>query len=252
MVAALQPLGRTVAGDRTPASSLRPSPERGPGAAPRAACDGPPRAPPEPAAPSPIVSAPGRPPLSPAASSALPSSSSGCAPRGCRPPPSVIATTSDFDGVVLSSTVSSGDGVNASFELSFPSDRAAQAVARLARLGRVRSQTSSSQDVTRGFLTAREELDAARAGLARIRNRTDFSKVSLQLSAYRGATTTPPANDGGWTPGDALHDAGRILAVSAGVALIVLACLVPLGAVLLLAGLGGRTLRRRRREAALA
>lgn len=201
----------------------------------------------------------------------------------------VIATTSDFDGVVLSSTVSSGDSANASFELSFPSDRISQAVARLARLGHVRSQTSSSRDVTRGFLTAREELDAARAersgllkalgnattqtaidalkrrlrladdrvraaraGLARIRNRTDFSKVSLQLSAYRGATTTPPAKDGGWTPGDALHDAGRILAVSAGVGLIVLACLVPLGAVLLLAGLGGRTLRRRRRDAALA
>lgn len=201
----------------------------------------------------------------------------------------VIATTSDFDGVVLSSTVSSGDSANASFELSFPSDRVSQALARLARLGRVRSQTSTSRDVTRGFLTAREELDAARAersgllkalgnattqtaidalkrrvrladdrvraaraGVARIRNRTDFSKVSLQLSADRGATTTPPGKDGGWTPGDALHDAGRILAVSAGVALVVLACLVPLGVVLLLAGLGGRTLRRRRRDAALA
>ena len=32
-----------------------------------------------------------------------------------------------------------------------------------------------------------------------------------------------------WTPGDALHDAGRVLEVAAGVALIALAVAVPVG-----------------------
>lgn len=201
----------------------------------------------------------------------------------------VIATTSDFGGIVLSSTVSSGDAPNASFSLRFPSGRVGEAVARLARLGRVRSQTSTSRDVTRGFLTAQEELAAARAeragelkalgnattqgqidslkrrlaladdrvrsaraGIDRARARTDFSRVSLQLVADRGGVASPPTRDSGWSPGDALHTAGRVLAVSAGVGLVALACLVPLGVVALLAGLGGRTLRRRRREAALA
>ena len=40
-----------------------------------------------------------------------------------------------------------------------------------------------------------------------------------------------------WTPGDALHDAGRVLSVALGVALVGLAALLPLG--LLAAGASG-------------
>ena len=52
-------------------------------------------------------------------------------------------------------------------------------------------------------------------------------------------------------PGDALHAAGRILAACAGAALVILAVLVPLGALLGLAWGGRSVVRRRRRHAAL-
>jgi nitrate reductase gamma subunit len=54
-----------------------------------------------------------------------------------------------------------------------------------------------------------------------------------------------------WTPRDALHDAGRVVEVLAGVALVAGAALGPAVLVGLLALLGSRVLRRRRREGAL-
>lgn len=200
----------------------------------------------------------------------------------------VVAVTGTFDGVVLSSTVSSGDSPSANFSLRFPSERVDQAVIRLAALGHVRSQTSTSQDVTRGYIDAHERVDALvaeRAALVRalakattttdinslkgriaatdrhlvagrhdfasIRARTSNSVVSVQLSPETRSGTSSPGG-GGWSPRDALHAAGRILSVSAGVALVILACLVPLVVLGLLARLATTALRRRRREAALA
>ena len=63
----------------------------------------------------------------------------------------------------------------------------------------------------------------------------------------------PAAKHGGgaWTPRDALHDAGRVLQVAGGVALIALAVLLPIGLLALLALPLARTLRRRRRETVL-
>jgi hypothetical protein len=201
----------------------------------------------------------------------------------------VYAVAGTYDGIVDTASVSSGGATSAgaSFELRFPSGRAAEAVARLAELGTVRSQTSTAQDVTDAYRSAgerlraavaerdgllralgradaRTEIDAlkrrlaiaqrevgsARAALARVRARVDYARVSLRLEP-RGHEVVAPPKDGGWDPGDAVRDAGRILAVSAGVAVVALAVLVPLGALGLLAWAAARTSRRRRREAAL-
>jgi hypothetical protein len=64
-------------------------------------------------------------------------------------------------------------------------------------------------------------------------------------------TGKPKAGGGAWTPRDALHDAGRVLQVAGGVAVIALAVLLPLGILAVLALLAARALRRRRREIAL-
>ena len=67
----------------------------------------------------------------------------------------------------------------------------------------------------------------------------------------QGTGSATKKNDGAWTPRDALHDAGRVLEIAGGVALIALAVLAPLAILAALALLAGRTLRRRRREGAL-
>jgi len=57
--------------------------------------------------------------------------------------------------------------------------------------------------------------------------------------------------EGGWGVSDGLDDAGRILAVAAGVTVIALAILGPLALIALLAWLAHRILVRRSRERAL-
>ena len=64
----------------------------------------------------------------------------------------------------------------------------------------------------------------------------------------RRSSTAPAA---AFTLGKAAHDAGRVLTVGAGVALIALAVLVPVGLVAALAWWIGVVVRRRRREHAL-
>jgi uncharacterized membrane protein (Fun14 family) len=76
------------------------------------------------------------------------------------------------------------------------------------------------------------------------------SQISLTINAsmlpvaHRGST-------GGFTLGRATHDAGRVLVVAAGVALIALAVLAPLGLLVALALWLGLLVRRHRREQAL-
>jgi hypothetical protein len=64
-------------------------------------------------------------------------------------------------------------------------------------------------------------------------------------------TVSPDGQTAGSTLGDAVHTAGRVLVVSAGVALVALAVMVPLGAVAIAVWLLGRTVLRRSRERAL-
>ena len=142
-----------------------------------------------------------------------------------------------------------------------PSDKLDTAIQRLSKLGKVRGLSRNTEDITAQVVSARERLTDARAerksllrqlanavtvnetesirarlrivsreiasarnSLRRVNNRADFSDVAVTLVAARGASGA----GGVWTPGDAWHDALRVLEVIAGVALIAAAIAIPL------------------------
>ncbi|HET8821796.1 MAG TPA: DUF4349 domain-containing protein [Thermoleophilaceae bacterium] len=199
----------------------------------------------------------------------------------------VTAVTNRHGGFVLSSSVSTGeDGAGGDFELRIPSARLRPALRDLSALADVRSQTQSGRDVTREHVTARDRLQAARAErrsllrrlesadtdeeaeairvrldlvageinglrgqLRDLRLRTDYAVVTVSLLSADGD------EDGGGAGGsfdDALGDAGNLLVWGAGVLVRILAVALPLGLIALAGWLAGRTVRRRRRESALA
>src|SRR3954469_4895602 len=194
----------------------------------------------------------------------------------------VVRVTDSVGGFVGSSSVTSGQ--EATFELRIPSAQLQRALRDLSRLAHVRERTQSTEDITSSVVSARDRLQDARAErasllrrlsrattderarelrsrlrivshqiavaktqLSRVENRARYANVNVQVVADRSAG---PADDGGaWTPGDALRDAGRILEVAAGVAVIAGAAMLPLALVAALAWLAGRRAVRRRREA---
>ena len=87
--------------------------------------------------------------------------------------------------------------------------------------------------------------------LASLRRRADLSTVNMTVRGGGSSETGGGSGGGQWTPGDAAGDALRVLEVSAGVALICLAVLAPLGLIGAAIALGVRSGRRRRRETAL-
>ena len=195
--------------------------------------------------------------------------------------------TDTVGGFVANSSVASGSGSGGSFELRIPNARLNKALAELSKLATVRERTQSSTDITAETVSARGRLRearreregllralanattlneteavkarlrsvnariaSARASVKRVANRAAYANVSVELVADRGGAAAP-IDDGRWTPGDALRDAVRVLEVAAGIAVIVLALLLPLA---LLAGLGAlasRMFGHRRRERAL-
>jgi hypothetical protein len=192
-------------------------------------------------------------------------------------------------GFVVSSTVSSStDGGGGTFELRIPTRNLDAAMAALSRLGAVRERAQRSQDITAQSVSARSrlkdakterqsllkqladavtlqqtesirarlrlvsaEIERARADVRRVNNRAAFSTVAVTLVADRSAAAPGTEDDESWTPGDAAHDALRVLEVIAGIALIAAAIAIPLGLLGLLAALTLRHTRRRRREHAL-
>jgi hypothetical protein len=201
----------------------------------------------------------------------------------------VVRATQAAGGFVQSSQVSTGDGRStASFVLRVPTSRLDDALARLSKLGHVKSLQQSADDITgaydsasgrlaearaerRGLLralanaTTAEQVSSLRARIAdnrrdlqryqrdfnAVRNRANLATVAVDVTGAARKQAAAPG-DGPWTPGDAAHDALRVLEVSAGVALIALAVLFPLGLVGAAGGFAAVTLRRRRREAALS
>jgi len=179
-------------------------------------------------------------------------------------------------------------GGGAFFQLRVPSSDLSQALTQLSRLryANVVSRTDSTQDITAQVGRAGMQLAEARAlrrsllnqlaaattteqvaslklklrdvdasiasrlsTLTGLKRQVAYSKIALTI--YAATPVAKPSHGGGFTLGSAAHDAGRVLVVVAGVALIVLAALVP---VALLAALGiwiGLALRRRRRDQAL-
>jgi hypothetical protein len=194
-------------------------------------------------------------------------------------------------GIVQSSTVTQTgrtDGY-ANFSLSVPSGSLGQAMSRLSSLNyaTVLSRTDASQDITDQYGAAQRALADARAlrtsllkqlasattteqinslnaqihdaeasissdqaTLNRLNHSVNFSQLSVQVQAR--STPAPVSHgDGGFGIGQAAHDAGRVLTVAAGVALIALAALTPVALVAALFWWVGTTVRRRRREQAL-
>ncbi|MGH2844343.1 MAG: DUF4349 domain-containing protein, partial [Solirubrobacteraceae bacterium] len=88
--------------------------------------------------------------------------------------------------------------------------------------------------------------------LASLQHRISHSTLSVQVNAGP-ILYGPVAKSGatGFTLGRAWHDAGRVLVVAAGVALIALAVAVPVGLLVALLAWIAFWVRRRRREQAL-
>jgi hypothetical protein len=193
------------------------------------------------------------------------------------------------NGIVNRSTVTASGGPDgyAQFQLSVPSSALPQTMAGLSRLryAGVASRTDTTQDVNNQFVSITRRLADARAlrtallgqlanavtqqqidslnarihdaeasiasdeaTLRGLNHQIAFSQITLTINPR----TTPVSHGtGSFTVGKAAHDAGRVLTVAAGVALITLAALVPVSLVAALAWWIGVAVRRRRREQAL-
>ena len=202
----------------------------------------------------------------------------------------VLDVVRDHRGFVVRSNVSGGDPRvrgskrgRASFTLRIPAGELSAAMGDLSDLGHVVSRSDGSVDITKRFVSARKRIDALTASrdqllqelgqavtiteqqsirarlrivqaqlagahhdLARAHERVHLVPVSVTIGADAAAKT-----GGAWTIGDAFHDAGRVLTVTAGAALVGGAALLPfvlLGAV---AAAGRREWVRRQRNRAL-
>jgi hypothetical protein len=199
----------------------------------------------------------------------------------------VTQVTNRHGGFVLSSTLDSDeDGAAGYFELRIPVGRLREALASLAGLATVRSQSQSGQDVTRRHVTVRDRLDAARAERRSLLRRLELAATdeeaeairrrldivageinglrallrSLRLRTDYAVVTVDLAGDGGNSGGsgaggsfdDAVSDAGDLLVGLAGVLIRILAITLPLSVIAAIGWLATTTLRRRRRESVLA
>ncbi len=191
-------------------------------------------------------------------------------------------------GVVYSSNVTAGASGYGQFHLGVPAGNLGATMSALSQLryATVSSRTDTTEDVNGQYASDRRRLADDRAlrttllrqlagattpeqvrslnaqihdaeasinsdaaTLRQLNNRINFSQVSVTL----GPAAAAPVSHGssGFTFGRAWHDAGRVLSILAGVALLVLAIVLPLGIVVVLAWWATIVLRRRRREQAL-
>jgi hypothetical protein len=191
-------------------------------------------------------------------------------------------------GVVLrsSSTNGSEGHAGAQFDLLIPSGRLDDALAAFSGIAEVRSRHDGTVDITAPTVGANERLQdsqaridallnelaaseteaereaieaqlgserrkSARLGaqLTALHKRASLSRVSLRIVADGSSTGS---SGGGWDAGDAIGDAGRILAVAAGVTIVGLAVLGPIALLALVLWLANRAWVRRGRERALS
>jgi hypothetical protein len=195
------------------------------------------------------------------------------------------------NGVVLHSKVQSGSAgaTGAYFELLIPSAKLDDALAAFSQIAEVRERHDATNDITAPTVGAAEELRdsnasiegllkelgqveteaeresvearlreerghhaAIRARLDHLGKRASMSEVTVRIVTSHGAGVTPPSKeDGSWGVGDALHDAGHILTIAAGVLLIALAVLAPIALIVLVFWAANRVRVRRLRERTL-
>jgi hypothetical protein len=203
----------------------------------------------------------------------------------------VYNVVGELNGVVMSSSVTQAPpGGYADFQLSVPSASLGQAMSRLSSLNgaQVVSRTDSSQDITDQYgaaqraladaralrtsllkqladATTTEQIDSLKAQirdaeasissdqatLNRLNHQVGFSQVSVEINARAVPPPVSHGSGGGFGIGKAAHDAGRVLTVAAGIALIALAALTPIALLAALFWWVGSGVRRRRREQAL-
>lgn len=200
----------------------------------------------------------------------------------------IVAITDRYHGFVLSSSLSSGRDATqgGSYELRVPVADLRPALRDLARLGRVRDQSQSGRDVTAGYASAADRLQAARAerrGLLRrlervqsdtaagalrrqldlnagqvsglrselkgLRERTDYANVSVSLEAKHDGDTVPGGPRGGM--GGALDDALGSLSGSVELLVRVLGVAIPVALLAGMAWIAAAAIRRRYRDSAL-
>ncbi len=193
------------------------------------------------------------------------------------------------NGIVNRSTVTATGGPDgyAEFHLTVPSANLPQTMAQLSalRYASVVSRTDSTQDVNNQYVSIQHQLAdaqalrtsllkqlanaytqqqidslnaqihdaegtiaAAQAQLRTMNQQINYSQIAVSINGDAVPVAHPSS---GFSVGRGAHDAGRVLTVVAGVALIALAALLPLVLVVGLAWWIAATWRRRQREHAL-
>jgi hypothetical protein len=191
------------------------------------------------------------------------------------------------DGIVMRSSSREGKAGGARFELLIPSARLSDALAALSAIDEVLSRHEATTDITAPTVTTgellrdskaridsllaqleeaeteseREAVEAElrqerrhranlRASLQNLQRRADLSRVLLRIETRAGDESSEEG--GAWGIGDALDDAGKILAVAAAVTVVALAILGPIALIALLAWLAHRAWVRRERRRVLS
>ncbi|RKQ92685.1 uncharacterized protein DUF4349 [Solirubrobacter pauli] len=201
-----------------------------------------------------------------------------------------ITIVDQLDGFVQSSEIDqpSPRQAVANLSLRIPSGKLDDGLGRISKLANVQSRTQQTEDLTDQREALEAAVRDARADREGLRNRlqkatTDkerarlralldratrrvtqrtrqvnelgrevsYATVDLEIRGTRSGAGAAAGSDDRWTPGDALGDAVRVLEVVAGVALIVLAILLPIAAIGVLAWIAVRITTRKRRERAL-
>ncbi len=161
---------------------------------------------------------------------------------------------SELRYAVVSSRTDATQDVNS----EYLNDQRALADARALRTSLLKQLAKAYTETQIDSLTAQihdaeASISSDEATLNGLNGRISYSALSLQINA--GPIVVPVAHHAtpskGFTIGKAAHDAVKVLTVAAGVALIVLAALIPFGLVVALAAWIAYWVRRRRREHAL-
>jgi hypothetical protein len=196
----------------------------------------------------------------------------------------VVEVTDRHDGIVLDSQVTTDQGgARAAFELEIPFRELDGALTDLSELGDVISRTEEGEDITASAVRARKDLAQtydrirrARVDLIRADTREERLIIRSRISSLEATANAletrvngverkarfatveveitsdgPASEDDDWTLGDALDDAGRMIEVIGGIALVCLAVLLPLALVAALIWLIVTRARHRQRENAL-
>lgn len=192
-----------------------------------------------------------------------------------------------YRGIVVSSSVQSGDGdgvgLGSSFQLRIPASNLQPALADLSELAHVQSRTESTEDITGKFISAQERIDELEAERESVLNqladadteeeadalRRQLRSLNSQLSGVRAeledarqrvqlvpvsvsiVSEEGAGDDGDWGIEEAIEDAGDLLSTAAGVVVVVGAVLLPIAIIALLVALVLRTRTGRARERAL-